>query len=63
MEQHSANGNINFAISLFTSFLAWITAPELDIYLSILLKLFSLITAILAARSYWLDIKHKKNRQ
>lgn len=61
--EHSYSGHVNFAISLFTSFIAWITAPEIDIYLSILLKLFSLVTAILAARSYWLDIKHKKNRQ
>lgn len=62
MEQHNVNGNIGFGISLASSFLAWLTASEVDIYFSIGLKAASIAAAIYAIRSYAANIKHLENK-
>ena len=63
MEQHNVNGNIGFGISLASSFLAWLTASDVDIYFSIGLKAASIAAAIYAIRNYIASIKYFKSKQ
>ena len=62
MEQHNVNGNIGFGISLASSFLAWLTASDVDIYFSIGLKAASILAAIYAIRNYIASIKYFKSK-
>lgn len=62
MENHSIQGHISFAISLASSFLAWITAQDLDVYFSIGLKGVSIIAGLYAIRSYMASIKYYENK-
>lgn len=62
MENHSTQGHVSFAISLASSFVAWITAQEVDIYMSIGFKAVSIIAGLYAIRSYMASIKYFENK-
>lgn len=63
MEQHNVQGNVSFAVSLATSFIAWITANDIDVYFSIGFKFISILAAIYAIRNYIASIKYFKSKQ
>ena len=62
MEQHNVQGNVSFAVSLATSFIAWITANDIDIYFSIGFKFVSIIAGLYAIKNYIASIKHFKSK-
>lgn len=55
---YGTNGNISFAVSLIMSIVAW---AEVDIYLSVVLKIFSIVMAFFAIKNYIANIKKLKN--
>lgn len=62
MENHSTQGHVSFAISLASSFLAWMTAQDIDIYFSIGFKAVSILAGVYAIRSYIASIKYYENK-
>lgn len=60
---HSTNGNVNFAISLLTSFIAWLTTSQVDVYFSIGLKAISIIAGLYAIKNYIESIKYFKSKR